>query len=112
MAGQAQGAEVLQVALAAALGYGQNMVGVPEAATDIDGTKAPHGQAFPADSAAAASQLAVGVNGVGAALRTHAGVTQKHLLTQVAWIGPQPPLVDAILRAEGAPSPVEDLQLA
>lgn len=112
MAEQAEGAEVVEVALAAALGDGEDVVGVPEGAAGMDGAQSPDFQGFVAGAAAGALQGVVSLHGVGRAKGADAAVAEEDLVAQIAWIGAQAPLVDAELGAEGPAAAREDLQLA
>ena len=110
MAAQAERAQVGQVALAAALHHRDDVVGVPEALTQL-GLQAPvcHPLHASAPSGAAqAAQLEVCVHATGAA---HAMVSREHLFSEVPRLGPQAPLVHTIRRAKGE-APRRHLQAA
>ena len=111
VAGQAKGAEIVEVALAAAFGYGKDVVGVPQGATGANRAQAPKAEQPGAGFAAGALQLAEGKEGVGGAKGADAPVAGQDLVAKVAWVGAETPLMHAELRAEGAAAGGEDLEL-
>ena len=109
---EAEGAEVVEVALAAALGYGADVVGVPEAAAGGDGLHAVEAKAGGAGWASGSLEGVVGGDGVDGADGADASVAGEDLVTEVAGVGAEAPLVDAVVAAEGAAALGEDLELA
>jgi hypothetical protein len=109
---EAKGAEVVEIALAAAFGYGTDVVGVPEAAAGGDGLHAVEAQASDAGGASGSLEGAVGGDGVDRADGTDAAVAGEDLVAEVAGVGAETPLVDAVVAAKGAAPFGEDLELA
>jgi hypothetical protein len=112
MTEKAEGTEVVEVALAAALGHGPDVVGVPEAAAGGDGSHSVEAESGGTGGAAGAFESGVDGDGIGAADNADAAVASEDLVAKVAGIGAEPPLVDTVVAAEGAPAPGEDLKLA
>ncbi len=78
MAYEAQGADVLKVALAAALGHGQYVVRVPQCFT-IDALQAPALQQFQTVHAPRPLQIQIGGASIGLAQRANAAIPQQDL---------------------------------
>jgi hypothetical protein len=112
VAEEAEGAEVVEVALAAAFGYRADVVGVPEAAAGGDGLHAVEMQAGDACEAAGSLEGVVGGDGVDVADGANAAVAAKDLVAEVAGVGAETPLVDAVVAAEGAAAFGEDFEFA
>ena len=112
MAEEAEGAEVVEVALAAAFGYGADVVGVPEAAAGGDGLHAVEMETGGAGRASGALEGGVGGDGVDVADGADAAVAGEDLVAEVAGVGAETPLVDAVVGAEGAAAFGEDLKIA
>jgi hypothetical protein len=112
MAEEAEGAEVVEVALTAALGYGAYVVGVPQAAAGGDGLHAVEAKAGGTGGASSSLERVVGGDGVDGADGADASVAGKDLVAEVAWVGAEAPLVDAVVAAEGAPASGDDLEVA
>jgi hypothetical protein len=109
---EAKSAEVLEVALTSTFGYGADVVGVPQAATRSDGFHSVEMQACSARGAAGSFECVVGGDGVDAADSTGAVIAREDLVAEVAWVGAETPLVDAVVAAEGAATFGEDLEVA
>src|SRR5277367_6652096 len=112
MAEETEGAEVVEVALAAALGYGAYVVGVPEATAGGDGLHAVEAKAGGAGRTSGSFECVVGGDGVDGAGGADAVVSGEDLIAEVPWIGAQTPLVNAVVTAEGAAAFGEDLEVA
>lgn len=112
VAQKAQGTKVVEIALAAAFSYGNNVVGVPQTSPGRDGLHAIQAQAGGAGLAASPLQRVVSRNGIDIAKGAAAVVAREDLLAQIAGIGAQPPLMHAVLTAEGAAAPGENLEIA
>jgi hypothetical protein len=112
MAEEAEGAEVIEIALAAAFGYGADVVGVPEAAAGGDGLHSVEMQAGCAGGAAGSLECVVGGDGVDVADGADAAVAGADLVAEVAGIGAETPLVDAVVAAKGAAAFGEDFEIA
>jgi hypothetical protein len=112
VAGDAEGAEVVEVALAAAFDDGEDVVGVPEGASAGDGFHAVKGEAGDAGFAAGAFEGGVDGGGVGAAELADAVVAGEDLVAEVAGVGAETPLVDTEVGAEGTAAFGEDFELA
>ena len=112
VAGETEGAEVVEVALAPAFGYGSDVVGVPEGAAGGDGLHTVEGEASGAGGTSGSFERGVDGDGVGSAGGADASVAGEDLVAEVAGVGAEAPLVDAVVRAEGAAAPSEDLEIA
>jgi hypothetical protein len=109
VARKAEGAEVIEVALATAFGDGEDMVGVPERAAAGDGLHAVEGEAGNAGIASGSLECSVDGYSVGLAEVADAVIAGEDLIAQVAGVGAETPLVDAIVGTEGAAALSEDL---
>jgi hypothetical protein len=112
VAEQAEGAEVVEVALAAAFGYGADVVGVPKAAASGDGLHAVEMEAGGSGGSAGSLEGVVGGDGVDVADGADAVVAGKDLVAKVAGVGAETPLVDAVVTAEGAAAFGDDFEIA
>jgi hypothetical protein len=99
---EAEGAEVVEVTLTASFGYGPDVVGVPEAAPGGDGLHAVEAKAGGPDWASGSLERIVGGDGIDRANGADASITGKNLVAEVAGVGAEAPLVDAVVAAEGA----------
>jgi hypothetical protein len=100
MATKAEGADVIEVALATALRHGKNVIGVPKTFTHpFDESPMLHKD----DTSVASRSLqpAVLPDRIQSAVGAHASVTLQNLFAQVSWLRPQFPLMYAKIRAEG-----------
>ena len=102
VAGEAEGAEVVEVALAAAFGYREDVVGVPKGAAAGDGLHAVEAQAGLPGLAAGTFQGSVNGDSIGLAGLAEAAVAGEDLVAEVAGVGAETVLVDAVIGAEGA----------
>jgi hypothetical protein len=109
---EAEGAEVVEVALAAAFGDWANVVGIPEAAAGGDGLHAVETKTGGAGGAAGSLEGVVGGDGVDGAGGTDASIAGEDLVAEVAGVGAETPLVDAVVAAEGAAALGEDFEFA
>ena len=112
MAEEAEGAEVVEVALAAAFGDGADVVGVPETAAGGDGLHAVEAEAGGSGGTASAFEGVVGGDGVNVADGADAAVAHEDLAAEVAGVGAETPLVNAVVAAEGASALGDDLEFA
>jgi hypothetical protein len=112
VAEEAQGAEVVEVALAAAFGDWANVVGVPEAAAGCDGFHAVEAEAGGAGGTSGSLEGVVGADGVDGADGADASVAGEDLVAEVAGVGAETPLVDAVVAAEGAAALGQDFEFA
>ena len=112
VAEETEGAEVVEVALAAAFGYGADVIGIPEGAAGGDGLHAVEMQAGCAGGAAGSFERVVGGDGVDVTDGADAVVAGEDLVAEVAGVGAETPLVDAVVAAEGAAAFGEDLEVA
>jgi hypothetical protein len=102
MAEDAEGAEVVEVALASAFGYGADVVGVPEAEAGCDGLHAVEVEAGDAGGASGTLESVVGGDAVDLADGADASITGEDLVAEITGIGTETPLVDAVVGAESA----------
>jgi hypothetical protein len=112
MAKQAEGADVVDVALAATFGDGKDVIGVPQAAAAGDGLHAVESESGSASRAASSPECGVCGNGVNVTGGAAAAVTGEDLVAKIARVGAQTPLMDAVVAAEGAATPGDDLKIA
>jgi hypothetical protein len=112
VAQKAKGAEIVEVALTTALSHWPNMVGIPEAAPRGDGLHAIKPQACGTSSATGSLKCVIGGEGVNRADSTDATITRKDLIAEVAGIGAQTPLMNAVVAAESAAPLGHDLKIA
>ncbi len=112
VAGETKGAEIVQVALASAFGDGADVVGIPEGAAAGDGLHAIEAEAGDTGGSAGTFECVVDGDGVGLAGGADAVVAGEDLIAEVAGVGAEPPLVDAVVGAEGAASFGEDFEFA
>jgi hypothetical protein len=112
MAEEAEGTEVVEVALATAFGYRADVVGVPQAAARGDGLHAVEMETGGAGRTAGSFEGVVGSDGVYRADGTDAVVAGEDLVAEVAGVGAETPLVDAEVRAEGASAFGDDFEIA
>jgi len=97
---ETEGADVGEVALAAAFDDREDVVGVPEAFAEF-GFEAPVGHELLAAFATGAGEAAAFKEGVDVAEGAAALVAEEDLFAEVAGLGAEAPLVDAVCRAEG-----------
>ena len=102
MAEQAEGTNIIEIALPAALSDRNDMVGIPKTATTGDGLHAIEAKAGSANSASCAFQGRVRSHGIDSACGAPTPVASEHLITKVSGIGSEAPLVHAIVAAEGS----------
>ena len=112
MTGQAEGAEIVEIALTAAFGYGADVVRIPERAACSDGLQTVEGEAGDAGFAAGALEGGVDGDGIGAAEGADAVIAGKDAVAEVAGIGAEAMLIDTVIGAEGATSFGEDFEVA
>jgi hypothetical protein len=112
MAQQAKRPDVIEVALAAALHNGNDVVRLPKTATAGDTLHPVEPQAGFACGAAGALQRSIGCQGVDPAYGTASAIARKDLIAQITGVGAETPLVHAVVAAEGATAPGDDLKLA
>jgi hypothetical protein len=108
----AANAEVVEVALASAFGYGADVVGVPEGAAAGDGLHAVEAEASGAGGASGTAEGGVDGDGVGLTDGADAAVAGEDVVAEVAGVGAETPLVDAVVGAEGAAAFGYDLEVA
>jgi hypothetical protein len=112
VAEEAEGAEVVEVALTSAFGYGADVVGVPEAAARGDGFHAVEAKAGGEGGASGSFEGVEGCDGVDLADGADSSVAGEDLVAEIAWVGAETPLVDAVVGAEGAAAFGEDFEIA
>ena len=112
VAEEAEGAEVVEVALAAAFGDWTDVVSVPEAATGCDRLHSVEAEAGGAGWASGSLEGVVSGDGVDGAYGADAAVAGEDLIAEVAGIGAETPLVNAVVAAEGAAAFGEDFEIA
>jgi hypothetical protein len=96
---QAKRADIVDVALSSALGYGENMIRIPEASARAS-FKAPVPQESLAIYTARVTQFAGRGDCIDAAAGADAPVALKHLFAKVGRLRTQLPLMNTIFRAK------------
>ena len=112
MAQKAESTDVIQIALAATLGYRQDVVCVPEAAAAGDGLHAVESETCDAGRTSGAFESGVSGDGVDVAYGAAATVAGKDLITEIAGVSAETPLVDAVVTAESTAAFGKNLKLA
>jgi hypothetical protein len=112
VAEEAEGAEVVKIALAAAFCYRTDVVGIPQAAARSDRLHAVETEARGAGGTAGSFEGIVGGDGVDVADNADSVITGEDLVAEVAGVGAEAPLVHAVVAAEGAAAFREDFQVA
>ena len=112
VAEETEGAEVVEIALASALGDWEDVVGVPERSSAGDGLHAVEREAGDASGATAAFEGVVDGNGIGLAENADTVIAGEDLVAEIAGVGAETPLVDAVVAAEGAAAFGEDFEVA
>ena len=112
MTKKTEGPNIIQITLAATLGYRQDVVCVPEAAAAGDRLHAVETETGGSCRASGAFESGVSGNGVDVAYGAAATVAGKDLITEIAGVGAETPLVDAVVAAESTAAFGENLKLA
>jgi hypothetical protein len=112
VAEETEGAEIVEVALAPAFDDGADVIGIPEGAASGDGFHAVEMQAGCAGGASGSLESVVGGDGVDVTDSADAAVAGEDLVAEVARVGAEAPLVDAVITAEGAATFGEDFEVA
>ncbi len=112
VAEETEGSEVVEVALASAFGYGANVVGIPQAAAGSDGLHAIEAEAGGSGWASGSFEGVEGGDGVDVADGADSAVASEDLVAEVAGVGAETPLVDAVVGTEGAAAFGEDFEIA
>lgn len=112
VARQAQGTQVVEIALATAFGDWSDMISVPQGSATGDQLHAVERQS--GRSRASAGTLERGINGDGVCLAdlTHTAITSEHLIAKIARVGAQTPLMDAVVRTKCTSSFGKNLEIA
>jgi hypothetical protein len=109
---EAEGSEVVEVALATAFGHREDVVGVPQAAAGGDGLHPVEVEAGDACCASGSLQCGEGGDGVDLADGADTAIAGEYLVAEVAGIGTEAPLMDAVVGTEGAAAFGEDFEFA
>ena len=112
MAQKAEGPNIIQITLAATLGYRQDVVCVPEAAAAGDGLHPIEAETGGACWASGALESSIGGYAVDMADGAAATIAREDLIAEIAGISAETPLVDAVVAAEGAATFGKNLKLA
>lgn len=96
MTSQAEGADVVEVALASAFDYGNDVVGIPQRFARA-GAKTPVHQERCAMGTAGIAELSSSGDGIGFTDSADAAITIEDFFTEIGGLGAQFPLVDAKL---------------
>jgi hypothetical protein len=105
MATKTKRPQIIQITLPTPLGHRPHMVGIPQRAPYPHRPHPPNLQRRYPRLPPTPLQLRIRRHRIGPTQPANAFIPQKHLVPQIPRIGPQPPLVHAILRAE-RPSPL------
>ena len=112
MAREAERAEVVEVALTAALGYGTDVISVPKRAACGDGLHPVEAEAGEPSGPACTFKGVEDGEGIGLADSADAAIAREDLIAEIAGIGAKTPLVDTVVGAKSATAFGENLQLA
>ena len=112
VAEEAQGTDVVEIALSAALGYGKDVVRVPKATAAIDRLHAVKAKPSLSSCASGSLESCVGGNRIDLAGGAMAAIASEDLVTDISGVGAQTPLMHAVVAAEGAATLCQDLELA
>lgn len=107
-----QGADIVEIALPAPFGDGQDVVCIPERASTCNGFHPVEGETGDPSVSARAFQSSVNRTRVSLAEGADAAVACKNLVAKEARVGAQPPLEDAIVGAESPSTAGKDFELA
>jgi hypothetical protein len=88
------------------------MVGVPETAAAGDGLEAVETEAGGTGGTTGALEGGIGGDGVDVTDGAAAAVSGEDLVAEVAWVGAEAPLMDAVVGTEGAAAFGEDFEVA
>ena len=112
MAEQAERADVVEVTLASALSDRQDVIGIPQTATTNDGFHSVEAQTSGSSGSASTLQRSISCDRVDLTDGAAAAVASEDLITEVARVGAQTPLMNAVVAAERATASGEDLKIA
>jgi hypothetical protein len=112
VAEETEGSEVVEVALASAFGYRTNVVGIPEAAAGGDGLHAIEPEARGSGWASGSLESVPSGDGIDLADSADASVAGEDMVAEIARVGSETPLMDAVVGAEGAAAFGEDFEIA
>lgn len=99
MAHQTQSSNIGEVALSAAFGDRQNVIGVPQSPA-IQTRESPTCEEFEAMRSTGALQVEVRRAGIHLAERAYSAIAHQHLLAQIAGVGAKTPFVNTPIRTE------------
>ncbi len=105
MATKAKRPQIIQITLPTPLSHGPHMVRIPQRPSCPHRPHPPNLQQLLPNFSPTPQQPRILRHRIGPTQPTHALIPKKHLVPQIPRIGPQPPLVHAIVRAE-RPSPL------
>jgi hypothetical protein len=103
MAAKTKRPQIIQITLPTPLGDRPHMVRIPQRPPSGHRPHPPNLQRRCPRLPPAPLQLRISRHRIGPTQPTHALIPEKHLVPQIPWIGPQPPLVHAIVRAKRPP---------
>jgi hypothetical protein len=112
MAEQAKRTDVVEVALPSALSDWEDVIGIPQAATTGDGFHSVEAQTSGSSGSASTLQRRIGCHGVDLTDGAAAAVASEDLITEIARVGAQTPLMNAVVAAECTAAFAEDLKIA
>jgi len=112
MTRQAQRPQIIQIALPATLRHRLDMIRVPQRPPRRNRLHPIQRKPRHPGRPASPLQRVVDRHSIRLAKIANTAIPRKHLIPQVARIGPEPPLVDAIVGAKRAPPLSQNLQLA
>ena len=112
MAKKTEGPNIIQITLAATLGYRQDVVCVPEAAAAGDGLHTVETETCDAGRTSGAFESGVSGDRVDLTDGAMATVAGKDLIAEITGVGAETPLVDAVVTAESTAAFGKNLKLA
>lgn len=111
MAKEAERSDIVEIALAATFGDGNDVVGLPKAAATGDALHSVEPHTGVASGAASTLERSIGSQRVDLADGAATAIAREDLVAEIAGIGAETPLMHAVVAAEGAAAFGENLKL-
>lgn len=112
MTEQTERPEIVEITLAAAFGYGKNVVRIPQAAAAGNALHAIEPEACSSRCASRPLEGVICGDSVDAAKSAAAMIAGEDLIAKISGVGSHTPLVNAVVGAEGATALCNDLKVA
>lgn len=112
MTQKAEGTKIVEIALAAALGHGDDVVSIPQAATAGDSLHSIEAQTRFTSGSPRSLERGIRCNGVDLADGASATIAREDLVAEIARVGAKAPLVYTVVAAERPAPPGDNFKLA